>query len=156
MSKPFNDPLAVALFSEISAIDHLLKSRLTKMLPAGMEPSHFAILNHFSVIDGEKTPAQLAKSFNVTKGAITNTLNKLSKMGYVHVRPDWDDGRRKMVSISKAGKTARDEAVASIEPLIDSLMKILNPEKAKSTIPFLRDLRILLHSNNDFGKKTNF
>ena len=153
MSKPFSDPLAVALFSEISAIDHLLKSRLTKMLPAGMEPSHFAILNHFSLIDGEKTPAQLAKSFNVTKGAITNTLNKLSKMGYVHVRPDWDDGRRKMVSISKTGKTARDEAVASIEPLIDSLMKILNPEKAKSTIPFLRDLRILLHSNNDFGEK---
>ena len=149
MTKPFNDPLAVALFSEISAIDHLLKLRLTKMLPSGMEPSHFAILNHFSVIGGEKTPAQLAKSFNVTKGAITNTLNKLSKMGYVHIRPDWEDGRKKMVSISESGKTARNEAVAAIEPVINNLMRVLSPEKAKSTIPFLRDLRILLNNNDN-------
>ena len=156
MPKPLNDPLAVSLFSEISTIDHLLKLRLTKMLPLGMEPSHFAILNHFSLIDGEKTPAQLAKSFNVTKGAITNTLNKLSQMGYIHIRPDWEDGRRKMVSISQAGKNARDEAVSSIEPLISNLMDVISPEKAKSAIPFLRELRILLNSSKNFNDNTNY
>ena len=146
MSKLINDPLAVSLFSEISAIDHLFKVRLSKTLPQGMELSHFAVLNHFSTLQGEKTPAQLARSFNVTKGAITNTLTKLSKMGYIHIRPDWDDGRSKQVSISNAGKSARDNAVSAIEPIIGELMKVLGPKKAKALIPFLRDLRILLNS----------
>ena len=146
MSKLINDPLAVSLFSEISTIDHLLKVRLSKTLPQGMELSHFAILNHFSTLQGEKTPAQLARSFNVTKGAITNTLTKLSKMGYIHIRPDWDDGRSKQVSISTAGKSARDSAVSAIEPIIGDLMKVMEPQKVKALIPFLRDLRILLNS----------
>ena len=146
MSKLINDPLAVSLFSEISAIDHLFKVRLSKTLPQGMELSHFAVLNHFSTLQGEKTPAQLARSFNVTKGAITNTLTKLSKMGYIHIRPDWDDGRSKQVSISNAGKSARDNAVSAIEPIIGELMKVLGQKKAKALIPFLRDLRILLNS----------
>ena len=149
MSKPINDPLAVSLFSEISAIDHLLKMRLSKSLPAGMELSHFSILNYISTLEGEKTPAQLARSFNLTKGAITNTLTKLSKMGYIHVRPDWDDARSKLVSISISGKNARDCAVNSIEPILGNLMKVMGAEQTKSIIPFLRDLRILLnHSEN--------
>tara|TARA_A100001011_G_scaffold221646_1_gene229600 strand:- start:230 stop:697 length:468 start_codon:yes stop_codon:yes gene_type:complete len=152
ISKPLSDPLAVSLFSEISTIEHLLKLRLTKMLPTGMEPSHFAILNHFSVIGGERTPAQLAKSFNVTKGAITNTLNKLGKMGYVHIRPDWSDGRRKLVSISQAGINAREEAISSIEPVIGRLMRVIGAESARSAIPFLRELRILLNNENKSNK----
>ena len=144
MSKPINDPLAVSLFSEISAIDHLLKIRLSKSLPIGMELSHFVILNHISNLEGEKTPVQLARSFNLTKGAITNTLTKLSLMGYIHTRPDWDDARSKLISISTAGKNARDQAVHSIEPILGDLIKVMGAEKTKSIIPFLRDLRILL------------
>ena len=148
MSKLINDPLAISLFSEISAIEHLLKVRLSKMLPLGMELSHFSILNHFATLKGEKTPVQLARSFNVTKGAITNTLTKLSKMGYIHIRPDWDDGRSKLVSISKAGKNARDSAINAIEPIVADLVKVMGPEKARALIPFLRDLRILLNNTD--------
>ena len=150
MSKPINDPVAVSLFSEISAIDHLLKVRLSKSLPEGMELSHFGILNHISTLEREKTPAQLARSFNLTKGAITNTLSKLSKMGYIHIRPDWDDARKKLVSISIAGKNARDNAVKSIEPILGELMKVMGTEKTKAIIPVLRDLRILL--SNELNK----
>ena len=149
MTKPQNDPLAISLFSEISTIDHLLKSRLSKMLPANMEVSHFAILNHFALLGGEKTPVQLARSFNITKGAITNTINKLLTMGYIHVRPNWDDGRSKLISISPAGMIARNNAVSTIEPLINELMKIIGADKAKSTIPFLRDLRTLLSKESN-------
>ena len=144
MSKPINDPLAVSLFSEISAIDHLLKVRLSKSLPIGMKLSHFAILNHISTMEREKTPAQLARSFNLTKGAITNTLTKLAKMGYIHIRPDWDDARSKLISISTAGKNARDSAVKSIEPILGDLMKVMGSKKTKAILPVLRDLRILL------------
>ena len=149
MSKPINEPIAVSLFSEISAIDHILKVKLSKSLPIGMELSQFAILNYISTLEHEKTPAQLARSFNLTKGAITNTLAKLSKMGYIHSRPDWDDARRKLISISPAGKSARDSAVTLIEPILADLMKVIGTEKTKSIIPFLRDLRILLNNEEN-------
>ncbi len=149
MSKPISDPLAVSLFGEISAIDHLLKVKLSKSLPIGMEFSHFTILNYISTLETEKTPAQLARSFNLTKGAITNTLNKLSKMGYVHIRPDWNDGRSKLISISVSGKNARNDAVNSIEPILNELMKYMGAEKTKSIIPFLRDLRIILNNEQN-------
>ena len=141
--------LSIALFSEISTIDQLLKSKLSKELPTGMEVSHFSILNYFVLSGGEKTPVQLAKIFNLTKGAITNTLNKLLAAGYIHIRPDWDDARSKLISISTAGKSARDRAVASIEPILNDLMKVMGADKTKSIIPFLRDLRILLNNEEN-------
>ncbi|MEE2773738.1 MAG: MarR family transcriptional regulator [Pseudomonadota bacterium] len=147
MPTPVNDPLAISLFSEISTIDHLLKTKLAKILPFDMEPSHFAVLNYLSTLGSEKTPAQLARSFNVTKGAMSNTVQKLLKMGYVHIRPDWEDGRSKLVSISKAGVNARNDAVLAIEPIMEDLKRGVGPEKIKALIPFLRALRIVLNTS---------
>ncbi len=141
---PSNDPLVIALLSEIGAVDQLARSRLTKALPKGMELSHFSVLTHFSRLGGEKTPAQLARIFHVTKGAMTNTLSKLEAAGYVHIRPDWDDARRKLVSISPAGVAARDRAVAAVAPVFEDMMRQLGTQKIRSILPVLRDLRIQL------------
>ncbi len=96
-----NNALAVALFSEILTADQLARNRLSKVLPKGMEISHFSVLNHLAHSGEERSPAQLAKSFHVTRGAMTNTLSKLEWAGYIHIRPDWEDARRKMVAISR-------------------------------------------------------
>ena len=68
------ETLSVSLFSEILALEQLLRSRISKGLPKGMELSHFSVLNHLAHVGGERTPAQLAKTFNLTRGAMTNTL----------------------------------------------------------------------------------
>ena len=94
----------------------------------------------------ERSPAQLAATFHVTRGAMTNTINKLQVAGYVHIRPDWDDARRKMVAISPAGKQARDAALASIVPIISDLVDELGAERVKSALPILRELRVKLGS----------
>src|SRR5690554_5237011 len=100
------DDLAAALFSELFMTDQLARNRITKVLPKGMELSHFGVLNHLARINDERTPAQLARAFHVTRGAMTNTLGKLEWAGHVHIRPDWDDARRKFVTISPAGRRA--------------------------------------------------
>ncbi len=139
-----NDPLAIALFSEIAMADQLARAKLTRVLPKGMEVSHFSVLNHLAHVGSERTPAQLARLFHVTKGAMTNTLGKLEAAGYVHIRPDWDDARRKFVAISPAGEAARAEAVRAIAPVFDDVVQALGADKIRAALPFLRELRALL------------
>jgi DNA-binding MarR family transcriptional regulator len=138
--------LAITLVSEILATDQLLRNKLTRILPAGMEISHFSVLTHLAYTNSEKTPAQLAKVFHVTKGAMTNTLNKLEWAGYVHIRPDWDDARRKMVAISPAGRQARDAALLAIEPIIRTLVDEKGADDIRAAIPVLREMRLKLES----------
>lgn len=143
-----NDPLAITLFSEVAMIDQLARGRLSRALPTGMELSHFSVLNHLAHLRGEKPPADLARLFHVTRGAMTNTLGKLEASGFVHVRPDWDDARRKFISISPAGRAARDEAVMAIAPIFDEIVIGLGGEKIRSMLPLLRELRQRLEQSD--------
>jgi len=144
MTDRLGDPLVIALFCEIVMVETLAKTRLTRVLPRGMELSHFMVLNHFARLGGEKTPAQLARVFHVTKGAMSNTVARLNAAGYIHVRPDWEDGRRKWVSISPAGAAARDRAVEAIAPVFDDAVAGLGLERMRAALPILRRLRELL------------
>ena len=135
------DPLASALFSEMFMADQLARARLAKALPKGMELSHFSVLNHLARTQGERTPAQLAKTFHVTRGAMTNTIGKLDWAGHVHVRPDWDVARRKFVTISPSGLRARDLALQAIAPILSDVVEAIGAEKVRGTLPVMRELR---------------
>lgn len=140
-SRAPGDPFVVALFSEIVTIEQLARIRISRAMPRGMELSHFMVLNHFARLGGEKTPGQLARIFHVTKGAMTNTIHKLDAAGFVHVRPDWDDARRKWVGISPAGQRARDVAVHAIAPVLDEMLAKVRDEDLRAALPILRAIR---------------
>lgn len=140
-TKEQTDQLAVALFSEMFMSDQLARARLARALPNGMELSHFSVLNHLARAGTERTPAEIARIFHVTRGAMTNTIGKLEWAGYVHVRPDWDDARRKLVSISDSGLKARDEALQAIAPVLNEAVAKLDPERVKTALAVLRELR---------------
>tara|TARA_B110000090_G_scaffold75291_1_gene85625 strand:- start:1471 stop:1914 length:444 start_codon:yes stop_codon:yes gene_type:complete len=136
--------LVVTLFSEILAVDQLARSSVARVLPKGMELSHFSVLNHLAHVAVEKSPAQLAQTFHLTRGAMTNTLSKLEWAGWIHVRPDWEDARRKMVSISPSGIAARDAAVAAIAPVIAQVVDTVGADKVRTALPVLREMRVQL------------
>ena len=135
---------SLILFSEISTVDQLIRAQISKSLPDGMAISHLSVLNHLSSMKNERTPMQLAKSFHVTKGAMTNTLSKLETSGYIHIRPDWDDARRKQVTISKSGIEAQRGAINSITPVLTKVINRLGQAKAASVLPIIRELRYIL------------
>ena len=142
-----NDELAIALFGELFMADQLARNRISKALPKGMELSHFSVLNHLARLSEERTPAQLARAFHVTRGAMTNTLTKLEWAGHIHIRPDWDDARQKFVALSPAGRAARDAAVASVVPLIADVVTNLGGDRVRAALPVLRDLRHRLETD---------
>ena len=147
MSAEKADDIAVALFGELFMADQLARNRISKVLPKGMELSHFSVLNHLARINDERTPAQLARAFHVTRGAMTNTLSRLEWAGHVHIRPDWEDARRKFVAISPSGRAARDSAVAAVVPLIADVVQSIGAERVRGLVSALRELRVRLEGD---------
>jgi DNA-binding MarR family transcriptional regulator len=75
---------------------------------------------------------------------MTNTLSKLVWAGHIHIRPDWDDARRKFVAISPAGRAARDAALAAFMPVISDIVRGIGEDKVRQALPVLRELRTRL------------
>ena len=135
------------LLSEIATIEQLARNQLDNALPKNLNISSFSVLNHFSGSKAEKTPLQLARSFHVTKGAMSNTLNKLEKLGYIHIRPDWNDARKKLISISQSGVDARNHAIKSIKPILDEIIMKTDHVTKKSLLGDLRSFRESIEKN---------
>lgn len=133
--------LSIALFSELFMSDQLARNLIGRALPRGMELSHWSVLTHLSRVNAERTPAQLAKAFHVTRGAMTNTINKLERAGHIHIRPDWDDARRKWVAISPAGRRSCDLAFEAIAPVVAEVVEQIGPDKVRAALPVLREMR---------------
>ena len=136
-----HDALAASLFSEVFIADQLSHNLISRALPRGMQISHFSVLNLLAHLNVERTPAQLAEALHVTRGAMTNTLSRLEWAGHIHIRPDWDDARRKFVSISVSGRAARDAAIAAFMPLITDVVRDIGAERVRAALPVLRELR---------------
>ena len=144
MPKPTKQEIAFGFFTEIGIINQLASNAFEKELPLGLTVSQFSVLNWFTRVDTEATPGRLAVAFNVTKGAMTNTLKKLEEKGFVKIRVDENSGRRKLVTMTKRGAEARAEAVKSVEPLLAELMESFSRSDIEASLPFLQTLRIFL------------
>ena len=142
------EDIAVTLFGELFVTDQLARNLVSKALPKGMQLSHFSVLNHLARLSEERTPAQLARAFHVTRGAMTNTLARLEIAGHIHIRPDWDDARQKFVAISPSGRSARDGAVQAVAPLIAEVVRALGTDRVRAVIPVLREMRIRLETED--------
>ena len=94
-----DDPVVFTFFNEIGIIDQLAQNLLEHALPDGLKMSHFVVLNHFARLGGARSPQDLARAIQVTKGAMTNTLKRLKTRGLVEIQPDPDDGRAKRVTL---------------------------------------------------------
>lgn len=147
MSPAPKDRPDVQVFTEIGIIDQLLTNALERLLPPGLSHAQFSLLVHFARRGGQESPAQLAKAFQVTKGAMTNTLQKLEAQGLVRIEQDARDGRRKLVSITPAGLAAHDHAVMSMRPMMESLRSAFTNAEFAAALPFLTALRKWLDEN---------
>jgi DNA-binding MarR family transcriptional regulator len=98
-------------------------------LPEGLTLSQFSVLNWFVRVDVEATPGRLARAFQVTGGAMTNTLKKLESKGLVKVEPDENSGRRKRVTMTRKGNQVRDRAIKAVAPLLRDFSERFPVEK---------------------------
>jgi DNA-binding MarR family transcriptional regulator len=137
----------VQVFAEIGAIGQLARNRIERALPGGMSQAQFDVLVHLAREGREGSPAALAATFRLTKGAITNTLQRLAGQGFVSITGDAADGRRKRVALTDAGQAAMNAAVVATRPLMDDLRARFSDAECEAALPFLTALRAWLDEN---------
>lgn len=141
------DPLIFTVMNEIGIIQQLARAEFERVLPAGLHLSHFSVLNHFVRLGGSSRPARLAAAFQVTRGAMTNTLRWLAEHGLVSVTPDPADGRAKIVRITAAGRRMRARAVRNVAPVVGRLEAEFGANAFAGALPFLQQMRKFLDEN---------
>ena len=137
----------VSVLTEIGIIAQLSNAALERSLPEGMSAAQFGVLTHFMRRGGEESPAQLAKAFQVTKGAMTNTLQRLEAQGFVRVVGDEADGRKKRVSLTEAGARAYEAGLMALRPRMEGLREAFTDAEFEAALPFLRALRVWMDEN---------
>ena len=138
-----------AVLTEIGIINQLSTTAFERLLPDDMRLSHFTLLHHLARLDGKWSPARLANALQVTKGAITNTMQRMEKKGYVLVEPAPGDGRGKLVSLTPAGLARRDEALMMAAPALAPIAAQCTPDEIAAALPFLTNLRTAFDKARD-------
>jgi DNA-binding MarR family transcriptional regulator len=140
--------LAFAVFNEIGIIEQLSSNRFQRLLPDGVSLAGFSVLNHFVRLGKEdESPVNLARAFQVTKGAMTNTLARLEALGMIEVIADPKDGRAKRVSVTAKGVQTRHQAIAALTPDLEKIREEVGVGSLMNALPVLMRLRTFLDEN---------
>jgi len=133
--------MAFRMMTEIGIIAQLANNQMERSLPDGLKMSQFGVLHHLVRLGGSWSPARLANAFQVTKGAMTNSLQRLEKRRLVQIKADPDDGRGKLVSITGAGVKMRTRCIENISPLLVDLATDISAANISQVLPVLEKLR---------------
>ena len=144
------DFMLLATLTEVGIASQLLSARFERTRPGGLNEAQFTVLHHFARQNlAESTPTKLARAFQLSKGALTNTLQRLAALGFVALTPDPADGRGKIVRPTAAGLAARDAALADLTPSMGEVFADVPTTDIEAAYPLLRKLRMALDDAPD-------
>jgi DNA-binding MarR family transcriptional regulator len=142
--RPDLDVQPLQVLSRVSRLArHLDRARRSAFAGHGLEPWEFDVLAALRR-EGppyELSPGALLRTTLVTSGTMTNRVDRLEQAGLVRRRPDPHDKRGVLVTLTAAGQTRVDAALASLLEAEQALLAGL-PEDRRRTLAGL--LRVLL------------
>jgi DNA-binding MarR family transcriptional regulator len=94
---------AVSTARDLVVLIRRLRSRLRAVPTSGLTPSQTSVLLRLSK-DGASSTTVLAIAEGVRSQSMTATLNSLDALGLLDRRPDPEDGRRQIITLSDAGR----------------------------------------------------
>lgn len=139
--------LYFAAFNEIGILAQLSRALLDARLPDGLIHTHFGVLNHLVRLGDGRTPLKIAQAFQVPKTSMTYTLAGLEKRGLVEMRPNPEDGRSKLVYLTRAGRELRDRAIEATGANLSWVSDVFPPDRIAALLPELAALRQILDEN---------
>jgi DNA-binding MarR family transcriptional regulator len=145
MTTSSRHPVAFDFFLEIAVIDQLVSTEMERVLPEGVTMASFSLLNYLVAKGGIESPARLAQALQVTKGAVTALLKRLEGRGLVTLSQDPRDGRAKIIALTPEGRRRRDQAIAALDPLLETFLAAFPEPALAAALPLLRRVRLDLN-----------
>lgn len=90
----------------------------------------------------------LSQETGFSKAAVCATLKKLRKAGFVQMRTDDADNRRKRIALTQQAREAKSSAAQYVRALDRTLCAGLSPEELRS---LTRSLRVILQNARKSG-----
>ena len=142
--RPDLDVQPLQVLSRVSRLArHLDRARRTAFAAHDLEPWEFDVLAALRRQGPpyELSPGALLRTTLVTSGTMTNRVDRLEKAGLVRRRPDPEDKRGVLVTLTPAGQAQADAALADLLQAEQALLAPL-PKASREALADL--LRILL------------
>lgn len=138
------DPIEFAVMTEIGIISQLADNLFQTFLPKGMTVAQFSVLNHLLRLDVEETISELASAMQVAQPTMSSTVRRLEDKGLVKLIHEPDDRRIRRVAVTADGAQLRNDAVAALAPMAETLRENIPPEMWHDILPQLTQIRTFL------------
>ena len=132
-----NLPAGVVAWLRLARVYGKLERRAQVFLRChGLSPAQFDVLAQVGVREG-CTQQELAEALLVTKGNVTQLLDRMEDAGWLTRR---QEGRTKRVWLTAAGRALREQAVPAQEQFMARQLMALAPVEQRQLAALLRTL----------------
>lgn len=141
--RPDLDVSPLHVLSRVSRLaKHLDRARRAAFAEHDLEPWEFDVLTTLrrSGEPYELSPGALLRATLVTSGTMTNRIDRLAAAGLVRRRPDPEDRRGVLVSLTEAGMARVDAALADLLRREHELLAGLDKQAQRTLADHLRTL----------------
>jgi DNA-binding MarR family transcriptional regulator len=145
-ARPDLDPSPQGVIGRLHRVALALTDRLTAVYTAhGLSEAEFDLLASLRRTPEQELPAgELAAHTMVTSGGLTKRVDRLVGRGLVERSGAHDDGRRRMIRLTPAGRSLIDEAFTAHLANEQRLLAELGEQDAAALEPILRRWLALL------------
>lgn len=136
---PSPEGRAIHLFIRVSHMHHAtVEGRISKL---GFHHSQHRMLMHLARYEHIPSQKELADALGISPAAVTTTLKRLEKEGYIARSVTDEDNRRNEIRITDAGLAAIDESHAIFEAVDHRMLAGLTEEELKTFTELLERMR---------------
>jgi DNA-binding MarR family transcriptional regulator len=143
--RPDLDVAPLQVLSRVSRLArHLDIARRGAFTAHGLEPWEFDVLSALRRAGPpfQLTPGALLRATLVTSGTMTNRIDRLAAARLVRRRPDPEDRRGVLVSLTELGRARVDEAFADLLRRERELLKVLDANDQRTLATLLRTILV--------------
>jgi DNA-binding MarR family transcriptional regulator len=141
--RPDLDVTPLAVLSRVSRLAlHLDRARRQTFTEHGLQAWEFDVLAALRRAGSpyELSPGQLLTQTLVSSGTMTNRIDRLEARGLVTRRPDPEDRRGVVVTLTSAGRARVDAALADLLGHEDAILEALRPADRDRLADLLRQV----------------
>ena len=150
--RPDLDSTPMGIFGRISRISRYLDIQLQENYAKfNLNAGEFDVLAALRRAGKpfQLTPTELFNSLMLSSGAMTNRLDRLEVAGLIERRPNLDDRRGTLVTLTNEGSDLIDKIYPLHLQFENKLLSSLSPQDRSTLLPLLRKLLISFEEQKD-------